>query len=250
MNSGALWVMWDRQLKEFFRNKQRVVTSLFQPLLFLFSLQFGIGAIFEESGNGNYLQFLIPGIVGISILMTSTMNGMSLIWDKQFGFLKETLVAPVSRTKLLFGRCLGGATTSTIQGIIVLIIGIIMGFKIANLFSLPLALLFMFSVSLLFNLFGTVIAAKFDDTQSFPTVINFLIMPMFFLSGALFPIENFPKIIQLLAKFNPFSYCVDLIKHGLEGIGQFRFSLDIIVIFSLIFVLGFVGTKLFDKLET
>jgi len=248
--NAAVSVMWSRQIKEYLRNKQRMVTSFIQPLLFLFAFQFGIGSMFEQAGNGSYIQFLLPGIIGITILSSSVMNGMSLIWDKQFGFLKETLVAPVSRTGLLFGRCLGGATTSTLQGIVILLLGLLIGFRPSNFLLIPLSIVIMFCMSLLFNLLGTSIASKFDDMQSFPMIMNFLVMPMMFLSGALFPITNFPNIIQGIAMVNPLSYCVDLLRHGLTNSGSFNLGLDIMVIGFLITCLGIIGTRLFNKLET
>lgn len=247
--NGAVFVMWDRQVKQYARNKQRLLMTLVQPLLFLVAFGFGMGSMFEQSGNGSYMQYLIPGIVGMTVLMSSTMNGISLIWDKQFGFLKETLVAPVSRTSLLFGRCLGGATTSTVQGVIVLFLGFFMGFQVTNWGLLPLAILFMFLIALLFNLLGTALASKFDDMHSFPTIMNFLVMPMFFLSGALFPANNFPEPIRLFIKINPFTYCIDLLKFSLGAAGT-NPILDLTVLATIIILLGAVGTHLFNQLET
>ena len=248
--NAAVKVMWSRQIKEYVRNKQRLITALTQPLLYLIAFEFGIGGMFEKAGNGSYIQFLLPGIIGITLLTSSIMNGMSLIWDKQFGFLKETLVAPVSRTGLLFGRCLGGATTSTIQGAVILLLGFLIGFKMNNFLLIPLGIIIMFFISLLFNLLGTSIASKFDDMQSFPMIMNFLVMPMMFLSGSLFQISSFPKVIQSIAMINPLTYCVDLLRHTLNNQGNFNFGLDILVIGSIITALGIIGTKLFNKLET
>ncbi|MFZ2455706.1 MAG: ABC transporter permease [Candidatus Altiarchaeia archaeon] len=250
MSGGAIYVMWDRQVRQYLRNRQRLLTSLMQPLLFLVAFGFGMGGMFEQAGNGSYLQYLIPGIVGMTILMSSTMNGMSLIWDKQFGFLKETLVAPVSRTSLLFGRCLGGASTSALQGVIVLVFGLMMGYQITNLALLPVAFFAMFLVALLFNLFGTGIASKFDDMHSFPTIMNFLVMPLFFLSGALFPAENFPGPIRLFIEINPFTYCVDLLKYGMNGAGAYNPLVDLSIIGALIALLGALGTYFFNRMET
>lgn len=247
--TNALIVMWERQLKEFFRNKQRLMVTLVQPVLFLVAFGFGMGSMYESAGNGNYTQMLIPGIIGMTVLMSSAMSGMSLIWDKQFGFLKETLVAPVSRTELLFGRCLGGATTSTFQGIIILIIGLLMGFKLSNPFAIIGAIFIIFIIALLFNLLGTSLACKFDDMHSFPTIMNFLLMPMIFVSGAFFPTKNFPEILQFVISLNPFTYCLDLLRFGL-GAGTFEnILLDVIVIGLIICVLGIIGTKLFNEIE-
>ncbi len=249
MNS-VLIMMWERQVKEYFRNKYRMLATLMLPFLFLIAFGFGISPMFEQTGNGNYIQYLLPGIIGMTILMGSTMNGMSLIWDKKFGFLKETLVAPVSRTSLLFGRCLGGATTSIFQGIIVLILGILlMGFQITDMLLLLIAIPFMFLIALFFNLLGTSFASVFDDMQSFPIIINFLVMPMFFLSGALFPINNFPDIIKFIASINPFTYCVELLRFGFGTVVEFNVIFSFSILISLIVFLGIIGTHLFNKIE-
>lgn len=244
----ALFVMWHREVKKYFRNRQRAITGLVQPILFLVTFGFGIGKMYQ-GGASSYIQFLLPGIATMAILMSSTMNGISLIWDKQFGFLKETLVAPASRTSLLFGRCLGGATTSTIQGIMVLIISLFIGFKISNIFMLPIVILTMFSVALLFNLIGVTLATKFNDMHVFPAIMNFVIMPLVFLSGALFPIENFPKVIQWFSRINPVSYCVDLLKYSLDSPASFSLILDLGVFVFLIALLGIIGTRAFNRME-
>lgn len=245
---SALQVMWHRQIKEYVRNKQRLIVSLVQPLLFLVAFGFGLGSSFESSNGINYIQYLLPGIVGMTIMMNSTMSGMSLIWDKKFGFLKETLVAPVSRTGLLFGRCLGSATTGTFQGLVVLFLGYIMGFKLFSWTMFPLAILSMFLIALLFSLLGTALATKFDDMQSFPMIMNFLMMPMMFLSGAFFSTSNFPAALQFIVKINPFNYCVNILRFAMSGI-ESNLLLAFSVMFGIIITLGILGTRLFNKLE-
>src|SRR4030043_1177912 len=125
----VIYILWLRQLKRYTRSKSRVFGSLAQPLLFLVALGFGFGPIFQRAGSGNYLEFLAPGIIAMSILFTAMFSGIEIIWDKQFGFLKETLVAPVSRLEIMLGRTLGGATVATFQGLIVLILSTFVGFK-------------------------------------------------------------------------------------------------------------------------
>lgn len=246
----AIGVMWQRQVKTYLRSRYRMLASLAQPLLFLVAFGFGLGTVFEKAGRGDYILYLIPGIIGMTILFSSVMNGMSLIWDKQFGFLKETLVAPVSRINLLIGRAFGGATTSTFQGIVVLLISFLMGFRVQNWFLFPLAFLFMFMISLMFTLLGTSIASKVEDMQAFPAIMNFLIMPMFFLSGALFPIDDFPGVIKFFSMINPMTYCVDLLQHVLGTGHSFNFFLDLSVLLVLITVMSLLGTWLFSRIET
>ena len=246
---GIIYTMWLRQLKKYWRSKPRIIGSLGQPLLFLFALGFGLGSTFQKAGSGNYLDFLIPGIIGMSILFTAIFSGIEVIWDRQFGFLKETLVAPVSRFKIMLGRTLGGATVATLQGFLVLLITFLIGFRPVNLLSIPLALVFMFTTALLFTALGTAIASKLEDMQGFQLIMNFLIMPIFFLSGALFPTENLPKALAVIIKLNPFAYGVDGLRAVLTGISNMNVFLDftVIALLSLIF-LG-IGSYFFSKIQ-
>src|ERR1035437_6379757 len=139
----TIYILWLRQLKRYFRSKSRMIGSLGQPLLFLLSLGYGFGPIFQKAGQGNYIQFLAPGIIGMSIIFTSIFSGIEIIWDRQFGFLKETLVAPVSRFSIMLGRTLGGATVATFQGVIVFLISMIAGFRPTSWTLVPVAILVM-----------------------------------------------------------------------------------------------------------
>lgn len=246
---GVIYIMWLRQLKRYWRSKARMVGSLAQPLLFLFALGFGFGAVFAKAGEGNYFQFLAPGIIAMTILFTSMFNGIEMIWDRQFGFLKETMVAPVKRYKIMFGRTLGGATIAMIQGLIVMIVSLFFGFSITNWFMLPLGLLFMFLIALLFNALGTAIASKLEDAQAFPLIINFLIMPLFFLSGALFKLSDMPKVLEVITSFNPLSYGVDGVRGALTGVYHLGPLMDFTVLIGSIIVVSAIGTYLFSKME-
>ena len=245
---GAIYVLWIRQLKRYFRNKARIVGSLGQPLLFLIALTVGFGPIYAKAGDGSYLQFLAPGIMAMSILFTSIFSGMEIIWDRQFGFLKETLVAPVPRTKIMIGRTLGGTTIAVFQGIIVLIISTIGGFK-PDIMMIPLALVFMILTSLLFTALGTALASHLNDMQGFQLIINFLIMPLFFLSGSLFPLEGMPKAITIITMLNPLSYGVDGIRGALTGVSQFGIMLDLGVLLIVATILIFIGSYMFSRIE-
>jgi len=246
--SSAIGVMWHRQITEFFRNKQRFVVMSVQPLLFLIAFGFGIGGSVDEIAGVSYIQYLLPGIVTTTIVMSSMMGGMSLIWDKKFGFLKETLVAPVSRISLLFGRCLGGATIGVFEGLLVFGLGHFMGFRIFSWGMFPVVLVAMFCVALLFNLFGTTLACKFDDMQSFPSVMNLMMMPMMFISGAFFATSNFPVVLQWLIKVNPLNYSVNVMRFVLSGI-ETDLGLSVLVLGLFVVVVGGIGTWFFEKLE-
>ncbi|PIP23325.1 MAG: multidrug ABC transporter permease [Candidatus Nealsonbacteria bacterium CG_4_10_14_0_2_um_filter_38_17] len=246
---NTIYILWLRQLKRYFRSKPRIIGSLGQPLLFLVALGYGFGPVFQKAGEGNYIEFLAPGIISMSILFTAMFSGIEVIWDRQFGFLKATLVAPVSRFEIMIGKTIGGATVAIFQGIVVLLISFIAGFRIYNTAYLLITFLFMFLVAFLFAALGMTIASVLEDFQGFQLISNFLIMPLFFLSGALFPITGLPKIIGFVAKVNPLSYGIDGIRNSLIGISNFGFFTDFTVLFLVIVVLTAIGSYLFSKIQ-
>ena len=246
---GPIYIMWLRQVKKYWRSKPRMIGSLGQPLLFLLAFGFGFGPIFQKAGGGNYIEFLAPGIIAMSILFTAMFTGIEVIWDRRFGFLKETLVAPVSRTQIMIGRTLGGATVSFLQGVVVILMSLLIGFNITHWALLPGAILFMFLIAMLFTAFGTAIASRLDDMQAFPLIMNFLIMPIFFLSGALFPLEGLPKGLEMVIKLNPLSYGVDGLRGTLTGAFHFSLMLDLVVMLGVTLAIGIIGTWLFSKIE-
>jgi ABC-2 type transport system permease protein len=245
----VIYILWLRQLKRYFRSKSRILTSLGQPLLFLVAFGFGFGPIFQKAGGGNYINFLAPGIVSMSVLFMSIFSGIEIIWDRQFGFLKETLVAPVSRLEIMIGRTLGGATVATMQGIIVSFVAMVAGFRISNWALLPLAIVFMALAAILFTALGTAIASVLTDMQSFPLIMNFLVMPLFFLSGALFPLAGLPKGLVIAATINPLSYAVDGLRGTLGGVAHFGLMTDFSVLVVATGLVLWIGSFLFSKIE-
>lgn len=220
-----------------------------QPVLFLIALGFGFGPIFQKAGEGNYIQFLAPGIIAMSILFTSIFSGIEIIWDRQFGFLKETLVAPVSRFEIMLGRTLGGATVATLQGLIVFVISLLAGFKPTSLSGVILATLIMILTAILFTALGTAIASVLDDMQGFQLIMNFLIMPLFFLSGALFPLSGLPPFLTTITRINPLSYSVDGLRNTLVSTAHFGLGMDFVILsFMALFLLG-IGSYLFSKIQ-
>ncbi|MBN2459383.1 ABC transporter permease [Candidatus Woesearchaeota archaeon] len=244
----TVYILWLRQIKRYFRSKSRIIGSLGQPLLFLVALGFGFGPIYAKAGGGDYIQFLTPGIIAMSTLFTSTFMGIELIWDKEFGFLKETLVAPVSRLKIMMGRTLGGATVAVLQGLIVLLISLPIGFS-PNWVALPLAILFLIMIAVIFTAFGTAIATKMEDMHGFQLIVNFLLMPLFFLSGAIFPINGAPAAIKAIVLINPLTYGVRGLRAALTGTVDISSlgNLGIMVGIALLFVA--IGSYLFSKVE-
>jgi len=226
-----------------------LIGSLTQPILFLLAFGFGFGKLYSQAGEGSYIQFLAPGIIAMGVLFTSIHTGIEIIWDKQFGFLKETLVAPVSRFEIMLGRTLGGATVGLIQGLIVLLLTLVVGFRPTNIFLVPLGFLFIFLVGVLFTSVGTAIASKLEDMQGFQLIMNLLIMPTFFLSGALFPLDGLPKAMEIITKINPLTYGVDGLRGALIGVSSFGLSFDFIVLTIVALVLLSIGSYLFSKIQ-
>ena len=245
----TIYILWIRQLKRYVRSKSRMIGSLAQPILFLLAMGYGFGSVFQKAGQGNYIEFLAPGIIGMGIIFTSIFSGMEIIWDRQFGFLKETLVAPVSRFNIMLGRTFGGATVATAQGLIIFLISLLSGFRPVNWLLIPFLVLVMFLVALLFTALGTMIASRLDDMQGFQLIINFLVMPLFFLSGALFPLDNLPKAINIITHLDPLSYGVDAFRSLLIGVSHFGLATDIGVLsaFTLLFVA--LGSYSFSKIQ-
>ncbi len=246
---STIYILWLRQIKRYLRSRARIIGSLGQPILFLIALGFGFGPIFKQAGGGNYMQFLTPGIIGMSILFTAIFSGIELIWDRQFGFLKETLVAPVSRTQIMIGRTLGGATVATLQGLIVLILSLFIGFHLEHFGILLLAIVIMFMIALMFTALGTAIASLLEDMQGFQLIMNFLVMPLFLLSGSLFPLQGLPKAINFVSKIDPLSYGIDALRGILAGNFHFGLGLDFLILFLLIIFFIAIGTFLFRRIQ-
>ena len=246
---GPIYIMRIRQIKRYWRSKARVIWSLGQPILFLVALGFGLGPIYQKAWWGNYIQFLAPGIIAMSILFTAMFNGIEVIRDRQFGFLKETLVAPVSRYKIMIGRTLGGATVASIQGVVVFLISMLVGFRPTDRSLVIVGFVFMFLIALLFTALGTAIASKLEDMQWFQLIMNFIIMPVFFLSGSIFPLDGLPSVLTYIVKFNPLSYGVDGIRWALIGASSFGLGVDFLVLAGVTFLVTWLGSYLFSKIE-
>src|SRR5450432_2884786 len=206
---SAIYILWLRELKRYIRSRAQIVASLGQPLLYLLVLGFGLGPVFQKAGKGDYLQFVTPGIISMTILFSSIFSGIALLWDRQFGFLKETLVAPIPRIRIMIGRTLGGATVAIIQGLLVSTVCLIAGFRPVSLALVPLGFFFMVFIAIVFSALGTAIGSGLKDMQGFQLIMNFLVLPIFFLSGALFPLNNLPKALAFVTRLDPLSYGVD-----------------------------------------
>jgi ABC-2 type transport system permease protein len=249
----VIYTLWLREMKWLIRAKSRLIASFVQPFLWLAIIGVGMSSTIGKipGFNISYLEFMAPGIVGMTLLFSSTMAGVSVLWDKQFGFMKEILVAPVSRTQIMLGKALGGMTTSILQGLLLLLAAAVMGVRPSGVVELLQVIVFMVLISLSFVSLGLAFASMMEDPVTFPIVINFLIMPLYFLSGALYRIDVAPGWLGLLAHLNPLTYGVDGIRGAILGsqYSQFPIWLDFAVLGVFAVVMILLGARLFKKMK-
>jgi ABC-2 type transport system permease protein len=249
MQLDVIYILWLRQMKRYLRSRSRVLGAVGQPVLFLLALGYGIGSVYKRAGQGNYLEFLVPGIIVQTLLFSGVFWGIQILFDKRFGFLKEMLVAPVSRVKILLGNALGGATISLFQAVMVFVISILLGFRPENWGLVPLAFIISLVLSLTLTSFGAGIASMVEDFQGFQGINNFLIFPLFFLSSALYPLTHVPDWLRILSEVNPLSYSVDFLRWSLIGQHHFSLGLDLaVVVLSLLVCMAFAVNR-FDRIQ-
>lgn len=220
----GIYIIWLRDVKRFLRDKPRIIGSIVQPTLYLFILGVGLQNAFSMGrssgfGNMNFVKFLFPGIIGMSVLFTSIFSAISIIWDREFGFLKEVLVAPISRSSVALGKALGGSTAAVFQGAILLVYAPFLGVHLSFIQVIKIVLI-MILVAFALTSLGMVVATRMKSMEGFQVIMNFLLMPMLFLSGAFFPLQGLPKWLNYLVKIDPLAYGVD----ALRGVvlGSFR----------------------------
>ncbi|HEY2027213.1 MAG TPA: ABC transporter permease [Gemmatimonadaceae bacterium] len=246
---NVIFILWLREVKKYLRSRTQMIASLGSPLMYLGVLGFGLGPVFQRAGEGSYLQFVAPGVMGMTLLFTSMFSGVALLWDRQFGFLKETLVAPVPRVQIMLGRTLGGATVAMLQGLLILVICLLAGFRPASIATIPLALVMMALIAIVFAALGTVIGSTLREMQGFQLVMNFLVMPIFFLSGALYPLKNLPIVLAVLTRIDPLTYGVDGARGAFIGVTHFGMTTDVVVLIVVGIALLSLGAWRFTKLE-
>ena len=245
----VIQVLWLRQVRRYWRSGSRLLGSLGQPILLLMALGYGIGAIYRRAGEGNYLNFLVPGIITQTVLLSGIFWGIIILQDKRFGFLSEMLVAPVSRLRVLLGSALGGATISIIQGLLVFVISLLFGFRPHNWALVPVAFLVLVLMCLALTSLGAGIASLVDDFQGFQGINNLLVMPLFFLSSALYPLDNIPEGLRIISTINPVSYMVDALRSLLTNQSHFGLGKDLIIM-TITFVLCLVfAVNRFERIQ-
>lgn len=249
---NAVYVIVARELKKFLRERSRLFSSIARPLLWLFIVGAGLSKLVTGDRGIPYIQFIFPGIIGMTILFSSIFSSISIIWDREFGFMKEILVAPVSRISIIIGKALSGTLVSILQVIIILALYPFIGFELSFfqvIGTVVISLLLSFCISSL----GIVIASFYESYESFSVIMNFIIMPMFFLSGAMYPVKLLPELLRLVSKLNPLTYGIDALKYTLLPLSEkdmgpdFSFLTDLlfIIVSSVIFV--FISSKIFER---
>ncbi|MBW3023157.1 ABC transporter permease [Candidatus Woesearchaeota archaeon] len=249
INVKAIYVLWMREVKKFVRVKSRIIGTIAMPLLFLVFLGFGFNNMTLPGipKDINYIKFLVPGIIGMSLLFSSIFSGITVISDRQFGFLKEIMVAPVSRVSIALGRIAGGATIALLQGVMILLITLLMGFEIISLWAFLLSIIFMVLISASFISVGLMFASRMKDVHGFQLVVNFFVFPIFFLSGAIYPLDNLPSVIRYLSMIDPLTYGVDGMRAAFTGFSVLPIGIDLIIIAAFAFVMVLLSSYLFEK---
>ncbi|MEI6841364.1 MAG: ABC transporter permease [Methanomicrobiales archaeon] len=246
-----IYTIWLRNMKRYLRSKSRIIGSISMPLFFLLFLGFGLNSVVQIPGmDENYIVFLIPGMVAMSVLFTSVFSGIQIIWDKQFGFLKETLVAPVSRLEIMLGQTAGGATTAFIQGVIILVISLFIGLNSRTITGFLIAFGFMALIGIAFTAFGIAIASRMDDMTGFQLIMNFVVFPIFGLSGALFPISSLPPVLVPITLVDPLTYGVEGIRYGLTGASQINPLVSLAVLGGFTIAITIIGAYLFRTIKS
>jgi ABC-2 type transport system permease protein len=242
----ATYGIWRRDLKKFFREKSRLWGGIARPILWLLILGSSLKPAISNTslgsrGSVDYTHYIFPGVIALTLIFTSLQSAISIIWDREFGFLKEVMVAPVPRPAILLGKALGGATQATLQGIITLAFAPLIGLWLNPLVILAL-LGMMFIISFALTALGIVISSAMSSFEGFGIISNFVVMPMYFLSGAIYPTASVPFWIKPLIIINPLSYGVDALRQITIGVGVFDFWFDLA--FLLIFGLAMLWLAL------
>lgn len=245
----AIYILWWRQMKRYTRSRSRVIGAIGQPIMFLLALGYGLGSVYQRAGEGDYLHFLVPGVIMQAVLFSGVFWGMQILFDKRFGFLKEMLVAPVSRVRILIGNALGGATICLLQALLVFAVAIVFGFRPDNWAMVPLTFVITVVLCLTVTSFGAGLASMVEDFQGFQGVTNFLIFPLFFLSSALYPLTHAPEVLRILASINPLSYAVDGLRYSLINQTHFGLTKDLLIMAVTLVVCVTFAVNRFNRIQ-
>jgi ABC-2 type transport system permease protein len=252
MNLSAIYTVWLREMLRYRKDTTRVIGGLVTPILYLVILGIGLGSAYGLDQNGSFLGYIGPGIIGMSLLFTSIFTGISVIFEKQFGFLKEMLVSPISRGSIALGKIAGSATIATISGVLLLILMLVFGvlpFSVGLIPSYLLAILVMGLISSVFCSIGLSLAAKMDSMEGFQFVMSFLVMPVFLLSGVFFPLDKTPDWMRLLSHADPLMYGVDSLRGLLLGHSMFPLEVSLGVLLGFALFSGYITVRVFRGIK-
>lgn len=247
----TIYAIWLREIKRYLKSKSRIVGSGGQPLIWLAIFGVGLGSVFKLTGI-NYTTYMAPGILGMTLLFTSIFAGINVVWDKQFGFMKEILVAPVPRSGIVLGKIIGSGTIAVLNAFIVLIIVIAFGvipLSTLTIFSLAETVFFMAMIAAIFVAIGLIIASYINNIEGFQVIINFLVMPLFFLSGAIFPLTSAPLWMKGVSYIDPLQYGVDGMRGAMVGVHAFPIYIDAIVVIVVALALVAISDHAFRRMQ-
>jgi len=246
----AVYTIWLRESLKWRRDRAGFMSSIMQPIFWLAIFGFGMGrSVGLESPGLSYLAFLAPGVIAQNIMFTAFFGGVSVLYDKEFGFLKEILVAPVSRLAIVAGKVLGGATSAFVQGIIVLAFSLLLGVRFTSLSGMVASLGIMALISFAFMALGLALASGLERAASFQSIGRFTTMPMWFLSGALWPLDKSPEWLKVITLLNPLTYGVDALRTLLINVNVLDLTLGITMLIAFTVAMLALGTYLFNKSE-
>ncbi|MGQ9760245.1 MAG: ABC transporter permease [Candidatus Methanomethylicaceae archaeon] len=243
----GLYALWYREVKVFLRERSRIVSSIVNPIIWLIAFGGGLGASISF-GGADYQTFIFPGVLMLTVLFTSIFFGLYIVWDKKLDFFKEVMVAPLNRITLFTGKMVGGCTDSLLQGTILIILGVFFNIKYTT-YSLIIVILFLLLLSAATTSLGLAIGAQMTSFEGFGLIQSFVIMPLFFLSGALYPLENLPTWLQAVTRVNPLTYIVDGMRGALLGLNHFPILLDLGVATVFMVAMVLMGTISFMRMH-
>lgn len=245
---AAIYILWLRDLKRYWYDKSRIIASLGQPLLFLFVLGSALSPSFTGAKGVTFSEFIFPGVIAMTVLFTSIFSAVSIVWDREFGFLKEVMVAPISRWSIVVGKALGGATVAMIQGTIMMALAPLVGVRLSVIVILE-SWVAMFFIALGISGLGIAIAARMKEMEGFQMIVNFIIMPIFFLSGALFPLDRLPDWLKFLTRIDPLTYGVDLLRSCMIKVHSIANPVNLAVILSFTFIMFAIAVFEFNMAD-
>jgi len=251
IDTSTVYALWKREITRLKRSPSRILGGLAMPVLFMVFLGTGFSSmnINGMPAEMSYIQYLVPGIVGMTMLFSGSMAGMSLLWDKEHGFLKEVMVAPSSRLSIVLGRIAGGGTMSVVQGLLVLLASFFLGFSISSIGGFIVGVVFLILIAVTFIGMGMIFASTMHDSQGFGMVMNLVIFPLFFLSGAIYPVSNLPKFLQYITYLNPLTYGINGMRASFIGVAKQSILLNLGTLLTFTAILLGLGTHFFNKME-